>query len=343
MREFTEAERRELLQAQANLLKNRELSRQQNLKQNCEQVDNLKKSRTLAPSEPESIASLAGLVMSNDPKAAEYDPPAPLPCEYCGALRHTKGIFLGNRIMWLPSGPEPCTCEQAQAELQAQEQAKQEAEAKRLAAEAAAKQKARIAEIIGASGMGERFKRRTFAAFEQKPENVTAYRTAAGYAENFARLATCEKNGLFIIGPKGTGKTHLAAAVANKLMADGKPVLFATMIALLGKIKETFNRENTKMTEAELMRLYKQVDLLIIDDMGKEPPTAWALAKMYEIINDRYEDYKPIIVTSNYTADELVKRLTPIDGDNTTADATVDRILEMTYTVALAGESWRTK
>lgn len=288
-----------------------------------------------------------GPIMSNDPRAAEYSPPAPLPCEYCGALRYTKGIVLGNRIMWLPSGPEVCKCEKAQAELRAQEQAKQEAEAKRLAAEAAARKNAQIAKIIGASGLGERFRRRTFEAFTQTPENMAAYRMAAGYAAKFAELrenpAEHEKNGLFFVGTKGTGKTHLAAAIANKLMADGTPVLFATMINLLGKIKATFDRERTTANEAELMRLYKQVDLLIIDDMGKEPPTNWGLAKMYEIINDRYEDYKPIIVTSNYTADELVKRLTPADGDNTTADATVDRILEMTYTAPLAGESWRTK
>lgn len=321
-------------------------SQPQNWKQSCEQADSLKKPPT-GRNEPESIGDIVGPIMSNDPRAAEYSPPAPLPCEYCGALRHTKGIALGNRVMWLPSGPEPCKCEKAQAELRALEQAKQEAEAKRLAAEAAARKNAQVAKIIGASGLGERFRHRTFEAFTQTAENMAAYRMAAGYAANFTKLlenpAAHEKNGLFFVGTKGTGKTHLAAAIANKLMADGTPVLFATMINLLGKIKATFDKERTTANEAELMRLYKRIDLLIIDDMGKEPPTNWGLAKMYEIINDRYEDYKPIIVTSNYTADELVKRLTPADGDNTTADATVDRILEMTYTAPLAGESWRLK
>lgn len=293
------------------------------------------------------LTEFIGVVTSDDPKAAPYNPPEPVPCEYCGALRYTKGIVLKNRIMWIPTGPETCSCQEAQiAKLEAVKAKEEE----RLAAEraaAAGKKRERVIKIIGKSGLGERFRHRTFEAFNKMPENINAYKTAQGYAANFDRLqenpTQYEKNGLLFTGPKGTGKTHLAASIANKLMADGVPIIFITMIDLLGKIKSTFDADRTTANEAELMQLYKNVDLLIIDDMGKELPTAWALSKMYEIINARYEDYKPIIVTSNYTADELVRRLTPKDGDKTTADATVDRIIEMTYTAPLAGESWRSK
>lgn len=255
--------------------------------------------------------------------------------------------MLGKRVMWCPTGAERCTCPQAQTQAKQQDAEKEAVRQQEAREQAQAKEKARIEELFGHSGMGNRFKHRTFEKFQELPGNARALKTFFSYAQNFSRLLAApesyEKNSLFITGSKGTGKTHLAAAVANKLLADGIPVLFITMIDLLAKIKATFNAETTSASEAKLMQLYKNVDLLIIDDMGKELPTPWALAKMYEIINARYEDYKPMIITSNYTAEELVRRLTPKDGDSMTADATVDRILEMTYTVPVAGESWRTK
>lgn len=282
------------------------------------------------------------ILLSNDPRAAAYNPPEPVACEYCGAPRYTRGILMeGKRVLWIPTGPQTCECEKAQAAKRAAEAA---AEAERLAkeqAEARAKELLRIEKIIGSSGVGERFKNRTFDKFRTEPDNITAYKTARGYADNFAKLAEKEKNGLVFAGPPGTGKTHLAASVANQLMSSGVPVVFTTMIDLLGKIKATFDAERQTANEADIMRSYKTVDLLIIDDMGKEQPTNWALAKMYEIINARYENYKPVIITTNYSADELTRRLTPKDGDDTTAAACIDRILETTYTVALAGESWR--
>lgn len=287
------------------------------------------------------------IILSNDPAAAPYNPPEAIPCEFCGEPRYSKGIILKGRIMWPPTGPEACTCEKAQAAKAAAAKAKAEAEAAEEAAKRAAKARERIERIIGQSGVGARFRNRNFDKFLTGPLNEPAFKIAKGYADNFDTLRRDptgqEKNGLLFTGPKGTGKTHLAAAIANQLMVAGVPVIFATMIDLLAKIKASFERHGAEATEDELMRLYKTADLLIIDDMGKEQPTEWALTKIYQIINARYEDYKPVIITSNYTTDELVRRMTPASGDPTTADATVDRLLEMTYTVPLAGESWRTK
>lgn len=319
---------------------------QQNLRKSSDRKEPSRNTRTSTES-LQPIASLFGAVMSNDPRAAAFAPPPPVICEYCGQERYTKGVVLKNRILWMPYGAEACTCPQGQAAKVAAVKAREDARLAEERAAAAEKERERIKRLIGTSGIGARFKSRTFESFEELPENMQAYKTAIGYATNFKRLqsnhAAFEKNGLLITGSKGTGKTHLAASIANKLMADGVPVLFVTMIDLLGKIKSTFDADRTTANEAELLRLYKQVDLLVIDDMGKELPTPWALSKMYEIINARYEDYKPIIVTSNYSQEELVRRLTPQDGDSTTADATVDRLIEMTYTAPLAGESWRGK
>ena len=152
------------------------------------------------------------------------------------------------------------------------------------------------------------------------------------------------RNGLFITGPKGTGKTHLAAAIANQLMQQGTPVICMTMIDLLERIKRTYEQNRQyggEISEGNVLDTYKRVQLLIIDDMGKEPATEWAVSKIYAIINARYEAYMPTIITTNYTDAELVRRLTPKDsGDPTTADATIDRLREMCAAIVTTGESW---
>lgn len=286
------------------------------------------------------------IITSDDPRAAAYDPPEPVPCEFCGKPRYTEGFVRKDGIFWIPKGPKPCTCKEAQAVQAAKAKAKAEEEAAEEAKRRSDLKRARIAKIIGSSGLGKRFLNRRFDNFEVSEGTAAGFNTAQGYADNFALLqkdpTSQEKNGLMFTGLKGTGKTHLAAAIANRLMAEGVPVIFATMIDLLDKIKESFDRSSTTSEDA-VLNLYKTADLLIIDDIGKEQPTEWALAKMYQIINARYEDYKPIIITSNYSPEELTERMTPRGGDRKTAEATIDRILEMTYIVPLAGESWRTK
>lgn len=288
--------------------------------------------------------------MSNDPAARGYNPPDPVPCEYCGQLRYTEGRFLLGRIIWNFTGPKRCDCPEAveayekeKAEREAKERAERAAEADRL-------MRQRVAQIIGDSGMSTRFLRRTFDSFQITQENQRAAKVCKMYADTFKEKQPSDdkdpgRNGLFITGPKGTGKTHLAAAIANQLMREGTGVICMTMIDLLDRIKETYaQRRQWEASEGDVLNTYKEVPLLIIDDMGKEPPTEWAVSKIYAIINARYEAYLPTIVTTNYTDSELVRRLTPKDtGDSTTADATIDRLREMCSAIVTSGDSWRSK
>lgn len=290
-------------------------------------------------------------IMSNDPAAEKYNPPDPATCEYCGEERHTEGfIFSESRVLWKPSGPERCDCPEAVAEYkrqQAEREAKERAEKE---AEAAYMLQLRVDEIKGASGMNARFLRRTFDKFQLTRENQKALRICKQYADNFREKLPSHneepgRNGLFITGPKGTGKTHLAAAIANQLMREGTAVICMTMIDLLERIKQTYEQNRTWGTsEASVLNTYKEVPLLIIDDMGKEPATEWAVSKIYAIINARYEAYLPTIITTNYSDSELVRRLTPKDtGDPTTADATIDRLREMCAAIVTTGDSWRSR
>lgn len=285
-------------------------------------------------------------VMSNDPGMGRFDPPLPVACDYCGAPRYTSGIRLGNRVMWHPF-PDPCTCPEAVADRERQQTEQAEAERKQQQEEADRRMRERVANIVGQSGISARFLRRTFATFKVTPENAKAAKTAKDYADHFREMLPGEnnpdpgRNGLFFVGVKGTGKTHLAAAIANQLMQQGIPVICMTMIDLLARIRQTFERGG--LSEDAVLRAYKGVKLLVIDDMGKEPASVWAASTIYNIVNGRYEAYMPTIVTTNYDDQQLVQRMTPRDGDPTTADATVDRLREMCRGVLMTGESWRSR
>lgn len=300
------------------------------------------------PAEPPEV----NRIMSNDERAKDFNPPEPVPCEYCGKPRYTEGYDIGFRILWNFKGPERCDCPEAVA---AYEKEKAEHEAKKRAEQEAAEAKAmrdRVRRIVGDSGMNARFLRRTFSTFQPTAENQRGLRVCKQYADTFREKLPKNnpepgRNGLFITGPKGTGKTHLAAAIANQLMQEGTAVICMTMIDLLDRIKKTYEQSSQndwESSESTLLNTYKTVPLLIIDDMGKEPATEWAVSKIYAIINARYEAYLPTIITTNYTDSELVKRLTPKDtGDPMTAEATIDRLREMCAGIVTSGESWRSK
>lgn len=272
----------------------------------------------------------------------------PAICEFCGADRYAKGIRFGDRILWPPFGAEPCTCPEAVKaherklveERAAEERSKQDKADKKL--------RDRVAKVIGDSGMGARFLKRTFETFEITEKNAKAAKTAKRFADAFDSLLPSKsnpepgRNGLFIAGPMGTGKTHLAAAIANQIMQQGRAVICMTMIDLLERIKRTYAKGD--VDEGSVLRIYKTVPLLIIDDMGKETPTEWAVSTIYNIINGRYEAYLPTIITTNYDADALIARMTPSQTrDKTTAEATIDRLLEMCRGITLDGQSWRTR
>ena len=106
------------------------------------------------------------------------------------------------------------------------------------------------------------------------------------------------------------------------------------VIELLNEIRDTYERSDK--TEGDLLQLVKEVDLLVLDDLAAaERFTEWEKAKLYEIINARYEDEKPIIITTNRTISWIEDRL---------GKKVVDRLLEMCGDVLpLDGENYREK
>ncbi len=281
--------------------------------------------------------------------------PEPVACQFCGRKLEYKGLLSpfapDEIILWSPS-PVRCTCPKASAywERRDREEAEQKAEEERR--KAREEQQAKINRLFKDSGMRARFQNRTFDRWEMTEQNREAFATCKRYADSFdimlpskgkdgrPRPPAMERNGLLIVGGYGTGKTHLAASIANQLMQKGIPVICMTMIDLLSRIRETYDKGGNG-TEAQVMRLYSGVPLLIVDDLGSEQPTEWGSTTIFSIINARYEAYMPTIVTSNCGVEELVQRMTPRGATDRNAQKTVDRLREMCVAVQMDWQSRR--
>ena len=176
------------------------------------------------------------------------------------------------------------------------------------------------------SNLGRRFFDRTFDNFDGE-ENADAKRLCKAYAE-LDLYDKAEKCGLIICGGYGTGKTHLAAAIANVLVDKGVAVLFDTSGGHLEKLKAEFSK-NTVPTYLESM---KNIPMLIIDDAGKEKQTEWSQSVLFDVINHRYEAMLPIIITSNFNQNQLEEYF---------GGATFSRLIEMCGVVVTRGRDRR--
>lgn len=145
---------------------------------------------------------------------------------------------------------------------------------------------------------------------------------------------------MIFIGRYGTGKTHLAFAIANSLLIQGVLVIYETFINLMEKLKESYSNDN--LDYYEIIKLYCECDLLIIDDLGKERLSEWILEKLFQIVNTRYENMLPIIITTNYTEQELVKRLS-LGNDGKTAESLVSRLNEICLEIDTNFQDYRKK
>lgn len=185
--------------------------------------------------------------------------------------------------------------------------------------------------------MDERFRDCTFDNWAVEDSNKKLYNLGVRYCEKWDDIKK-ENIGLILYGKPGTGKTFLSFCIANYLLNRYVPVIAISSIGILSRIKETYNSYGTE-GEAEIIRTIQNADLLVLDDLGAENNTEWAKEKLYEIIDFRYRNEKPIIITTNLSMEALQSKLTGNDG----ISRTYDRIIEMCQPVEVKGDSKRIK
>jgi len=128
------------------------------------------------------------------------------------------------------------------------------------------------------------------------------------WACNHARQYAGKLKGwLLIMGGYGCGKTHLAAAIANQAVATGVPTLFLTVPDLLDTLRFAYDAEDT--TFEQRFEEIRSAPLLVLDDFGTQNATAWAQEKLFQIVNYRYINKLPLVVTTNLALDEVEARI----------------------------------
>ena len=136
------------------------------------------------------------------------------------------------------------------------------------------------------------------------------WRLSLAFAQNPERPDEHEpdRKWLLLMGSYGAGKTHLAAAIANQCLHDGKPALFLNTPDLLDYLREAYSPAAGE-TYSERFDEIRDAPLLILDDLGTESPTPWAVEKLYQLLNARYNAQLPTVITTNKRLEDLEPRI----------------------------------
>ena len=176
--------------------------------------------------------------------------------------------------------------------------------------------------------MDERLRDVSFDSFRKTNDNAYNLKLCLRYANHFDEMLA-KNQGLLFYGGVGTGKTFAAACIANHLLSQRVPVIMTSFVKLLESM-QGFSED-----DSALIARLNRAKLLVIDDLGAERSTDYALEKVYDIVDSRYRAKLPIILTTNLSMTEL-KESTDIRYTRI-----YDRIFEMCYPMQFKGQSWR--
>lgn len=195
-----------------------------------------------------------------------------------------------------------------------------------------------------AARIPRRYEHCTFEDFYLLDKTLERARKAA---REWVELWPAVPHGLMFIGAPGTGKTHLAVALGRALVAEkGARVLFWEQRELLKALQGTFDA-GSDQRESEILRPVVEAEVLILDDLGAGRTTPWARDVMHDVIAQRYNEDRPMIITSNHrTGDEVDSR--KVSGDSRLerpltlrdrlGDALMSRLYEMCRILEVKGK-----
>ncbi len=166
----------------------------------------------------------------------------------------------------------------------------------------ACRQQVRSKLRMSGAGIPERYAHCEFESFAPLNPDTTKNRSLELALRSCRQVVSdfpSSSYGLLLSGPCGTGKTHLAVAVLRMLILQkGARGLFAEFYDLLRQLQETYEK-NSARTTVEVLQPALDVDVLVLDDLGATRVTAWARDTLGQILNERYNQRRLTLVTTN--------------------------------------------
>ena len=198
------------------------------------------------------------------------------------------------------------------------------------------REKLRIAKLFSSARIPRAYEGDTFADYTVTDGNRKAVEAA--------RWMLAGGSGVFLYGTKGTGKTKLAAIIANERARAGSPVLFASVPDLMADIRNSFKDGTT----SEAVQAVKNTPFLVLDDLGSEKMSEWVGEQLFCIVNHRYNEQLPTVVTSNYSPTQIIRHMATVDArgnviDDLQGQRIMSRIYEMCERVEIKDKDWRMK
>lgn len=240
------------------------------------------------------------------------------------------GAYLSRRYR-LTSGAEfdgPCpACESAATAADIVADAERDETQRRTAAAAQAQDA--LEASIKRSGVPARYRDLTLDGFVAAgdPDKTRASKSCAAFRDGASPTSSAS---LTLIGRPGTGKTHLACAIGNAWLAKGRSVMFVTVRGLVRHIRSAYGKRGE--SEGDRVRDLVLPDLLIVDDVGAQLGTEHEKLLLFDVIDERYSQMRPLIITSNMSKNILSEYL---------GERMWDRIAEDGAVIGCAWESYR--
>jgi DNA replication protein DnaC len=220
-------------------------------------------------------------VTDGDPPGGRWEQPEDRSdqCEVCGG----RGWFTPNVEAGHPEFGQVITCQCQQTRLEEE----------------------RAARLLRYSNLGH-LTRFTFETLKpdgrsENPEDQHLFREAVRGATEYAENPS---GWLVFTGPNGSGKTHLAAAIANRCIAQGHPAFFVHVPDLLDHLRASFGPAS-EVSYSDLFEQVKGAPLLVLDGLANQRSASWAEEKLQQIANHRFNGLLPTVVTTANDLSEL--------------------------------------